>query len=42
MVESVLDADGKDLIVAFGVDDSGAHEKVVRCADGAKVKREGA
>jgi hypothetical protein len=42
MVESVLDTVGDDLVVAFGVDDSGAHEEVVRRADGAKVKRKGA
>jgi hypothetical protein len=42
MIESVLDTDGENLVFAFGVDDSGAHEKVVRGADEAKVKREGA
>jgi hypothetical protein len=42
MIESVLDTDGEDLVVAIGVDDSGAHEEVVRGADGAKVKRKGA
>jgi hypothetical protein len=42
MIEGVLDTDGEDLVVAFGVNDSGAHEEVVRGADGAKVKRKGA
>ncbi len=42
MIESVLDTDGDNLVFAFGVDDSGAHPKVVRGADEAKVKREGA
>jgi hypothetical protein len=42
MIESVLNTDGENLVVAFGVDDSGAHEEVVRGAGGAKEKREGA